>query len=247
MFTVALVGPDGAGKSTIGRAVEQQLPLPARYLYMGVNLEASDVMLPTTRLLRDFAQRRDARPGITGPPDPGRTKSKHKPGSAIRRALAGFRSSLRTLNLMAEEWFRQAVAWSYLRRGYVVLFDRHFFSDYYAHDVADSGSKRPFLRRLHGLMLERLYPRPDLFLFLDAPPEVLLARKGEGTLELLERRRQEYVALQGEIEHFVTIDATRTADEVTEEVSQAICTFYETYYSDNKRSQSIAGSRQSVS
>lgn len=245
MFTVALIGPDGAGKSTIGRSVEQRLPLPARYLYMGVNLEASDVMLPTTRLLRGFARGREARPGMAGPPDPGRYSSKS--GSAARRALARFRSALRTLNLMAEEWFRQAVAWSYLRRGYVVLFDRHFFSDYYAHDVAKNGARRPLLRRLHGLMLERLYPRPDLFLFLDAPPEVLLARKGEGTLELLERRRQEYVALQGEVEHFVAVDATRTPDEVTQEVSEAICTFYETYYSDAKKTQSVAGSRQSVS
>lgn len=245
MFTVALVGPDGAGKSTIGRLVEQRLPLPARYLYMGVNLEASDVMLPTTRLLRGFARGRDARSGMAGPPDPGRSRA--KPGSAVRRALAGFRSALRTLNLMAEEWFRQVVAWNYLRRGYVVLFDRHFFSDYYAHDVAQNGAGRPFFRRLHGLVLERWYPRPDLFLFLDAPPEVLLARKGEGTLELLERRRQEYVALQSEVEHFVTVDATRPPDEVSQKVSEAIYTFYETYYSGKEKEQPIAGSRHTVS
>jgi thymidylate kinase len=245
MFTVALIGPDGAGKSTIVRSVVQRLPLPARYLYMGVNLEASDVMLPTTRLLRDYSRSREARPGMAGPPDPGRSKSKHK--GAAKRSLAGFRSAMRTLNLMAEEWFRQAIAWSYLRRGYVVLFDRHFFSDYYAHDVASKGAGRPLVRRLHGLMLERFYPRPDLFLFLDAPPEVLLARKGEGTLELLERRREEYVALQNEVDHFVAVDATQTPEEVAQEVSEVIYSFYETYYSSKTKSHSVAGSRQSVS
>jgi thymidylate kinase len=244
MFTVALIGPDGAGKSTIGRSVEQRLPLPARYMYMGVNLEASDVMLPTTRLLRDFARSLEERPGMAGPPDPNRSNS--KPKGLAKRVVTSFRSALRTLNLMAEEWFRQVVAWNYLRRGYVVLFDRHFFSDYYAHDVAANGAGRPFLRRLHGLMLERVYPRPDLFLFLDAPPEILLARKGEGTLELLERRRQEYLALQNEIEHFVTVDATQTPDMVTQEVSEAICSFYETYYSGKTKQQPATSSRQSV-
>src|SRR5437667_23836 len=51
-FTVALIGPDGAGKTTIGRRLEKSLPLPVRYLYMGVNAEASNALLPTTRVLR---------------------------------------------------------------------------------------------------------------------------------------------------------------------------------------------------
>src|SRR5690606_16626163 len=50
VFTVALIGPDGAGKSTISRKVVEMLDIPAKYLYMGVNLEASNLMLPTTRL-----------------------------------------------------------------------------------------------------------------------------------------------------------------------------------------------------
>ena len=44
--TVALIGSDGAGKSTVARRVVERLPFPSEYLYMGVNLEASPVMLP---------------------------------------------------------------------------------------------------------------------------------------------------------------------------------------------------------
>ena len=51
MFTVALIGPDGAGKSTVGRELERRLSFPAKYIYMGVNLESSNLVLPTTRLI----------------------------------------------------------------------------------------------------------------------------------------------------------------------------------------------------
>src|SRR5439155_10211002 len=50
-FTVALIGPDGAGKTTVSRRIEQSLPVPVKYIYMGVNTDASNVMLPTTRAI----------------------------------------------------------------------------------------------------------------------------------------------------------------------------------------------------
>jgi cytidylate kinase len=59
MFTVALIGPDGAGKTTISRRLEHELPLPVKYVYMGINTVASNHMLPTTRLA--CAMKRSAR------------------------------------------------------------------------------------------------------------------------------------------------------------------------------------------
>ena len=55
------------------------------------------------------------------------------------------------------------------------------------------------LRRIHGYNLRRLYPRPDLVILLDAPAEVFFARKGEGTLESIESRRQEYLAQRDDV------------------------------------------------
>jgi thymidylate kinase len=106
-----------------------------------------------------------------------------------------------------------------------VLFDRHFFADYYAHHVAANGRARTLGGRIHGFVLGRLYPKPDLMICLDAPAAVLFARKPESTVEALERRRQEYFAMRHLVRHFVVVDATRPEDEVTRHVAMLIGEF----------------------
>jgi thymidylate kinase len=228
MFSIALIGPDGAGKTTIGRRLEYTLPMPVKYLYMGVNSDSSNVMLPTTRLIHAVKRALGVKPDVAGPPDPNRVKP--RPKGLVKQGVAGLRSGLRLVNRLSEEWFRQGLAWYYQRRGYIVLFDRHFFSDYYAYDIANNGPSRPFSRRIHGFMLEHVYPQPDLVIYLDAPAEVLLARKGEGTVEALERRRQDYLQLRDLVKHFVTVDATQPADKVVCDVAELIRDFYETQH-----------------
>jgi hypothetical protein len=51
---------------------------------------------------------------------------------------------------------------------------------------------------------------------------VLFARKGEGTIESLERKRQEYLALAPEVARFRRVDATQPVDAVVAEVIAAI-------------------------
>jgi thymidylate kinase len=222
-FTVALIGPDGAGKTTLARRLEQELPMPAHYLYMGVSADSSDRMLPTTRLAHALKRRRGAAPDTTGPPDPAAVE-KPRPKSAVKRARRSVRSALRLTNQLAEESYRNYLAWRYRRRGAVVLFDRHYFSDYYAYDIAN-GARRPLSRRVHGWALKRVYPRPDLVIYLDAPAEVLLARKGEGTLEALERRRGDYLELARVTPNFEVVDAARPLDDVADRLVALISDF----------------------
>jgi thymidylate kinase len=221
--TVALIGADGAGKTTIGRRLEHSLAMPATYLYMGVNAEASNHLLPTTRLVR-AAKRKMGRVPDSGPPDPRPTERAPTSSSSTRRFLSGARAVLRLLNRLAEEWHRQLLAWRHVRRGEVVVFDRHFFADYYSHDVAEGGP-RSITRRLHGFVLQRLYPRPDLVVFLDAPPETLFARKGEGSIEALRRRRQDYLDVAPHCRNFVSVNADRSLDTVTADVVAVVNDF----------------------
>ena len=76
-------------------------------------------------------------------------------------------------------------------------------------------------------MLNRFYPRPDVIVFLDAPAEVLFDRKGEGTLELLEERRNDYLQMKDLVKHFEIVDASRSIDDVVDDVSERITRYYE--------------------
>jgi thymidylate kinase len=216
MFTVALIGPDGAGKTTVGRQLAHRLPFPVKYIYMGVSTDSSNVMLPTTRLMHFLKRALGGKPDIAGPPDPNRVKK--KPKGLLKRTLAEGRALLRLANRLSEEWYRQALAWSYQRRGHIVLFDRHFFVDYYAYDIAEAGKERDLTQRIHGQMLKRFYPKPDLVIYLDAPAAVLYARKGEGSIEALERRRQDYLQLRNQVAHYAVVDAAQPQEQVVHDV-----------------------------
>ena len=226
MTTIAIVGPDGAGKSAVVRRVVESLPIPARSLYMGVNLESSGTVLPTTRLALALKRARGGRPDLTGADgsaDPrGHAAARPSAGRAssvspLGRAVSAVRSAVRLTLWLAEEWYRQLVAWRISRSGAVVIFDRHFFADYFHTDVRPVPG-RSLARRIHGLMLDRLYPRPDAIIVLDVPGAVLESRKGEGTVDWLEQRRREYRDLEPHVRHFAVVDADRPLEEVVGEV-----------------------------
>jgi thymidylate kinase len=218
MFTVALIGPDGAGKTTIATMLEATQGGRIRYVYMGDNLQTSNVMLPTTRLLRDLERRRH------GAEAPGASDgTQRRPAASPRaRVLSGLKWTVCYANWLAEEYYRDLVAWWLLKRGHVVVFDRHFFLDYYADDIAGNGKGRSWSRRLHARMLDWTHPRPDLVVFLDAPAELLFARKGEFSVAHLERRRQDYLSLRAVFEHFAVVDASQPPDQVMRDVLRCL-------------------------
>ena len=222
MISVAIVGPDGAGKSTISERLEQQpMPAPVKRIYMGVNLEASSLMLPTTRLAQALKTARGRRADIVAP-------SGALPASSglARRATTGSARAVRLLMWLAEEWFRQGIAEYHRMRGAIVVFDRHFYADYYHVDVAASG-RQSLTARVHGYVLKMAYPKPDLVICLDAPGQVLFDRKGEASPEWLERRRGQYLQLSEIFPNFVVVDVDRPLDVVTRDVAAVISEFVE--------------------
>lgn len=217
MVSVALVGPDGAGKSAVSRLLESQdLPAPVKRIYMGVNLESSSLMLPTTRLALAWKQARGRSADMAAPHEV-RSGAPRRSGP-VARVLGAVRMAL----WMAEEWFRALVALTYLLRGTIVIFDRHFFADYYHYDVVAEGTATRRPSRVHGYMLRRFYPKPDLVICLDAPGEVLHRRKQEASVEWLENRRRQYLDLASVVPNFCVVDAGRPLDDVARDVAALV-------------------------
>lgn len=237
MFSVALIGPDGAGKTTVARHLESKFPGRIRYIYMGVSVDSANVALPTTRLaklVKEKVRRKSGTPEIKNriPPDQ-RAKSGKKSGKV--------RAALRLANRLAEEWYRQFLSWNYRRTGHIVLYDRHYKFDYELEKGEDQSQDLRFSDWLHRWCLANLYPTPDLVVYLDAPAEVLFARKGEFTLEWLESRRQAFLQQGGRTQNFVIVDATQPLDTVIAQVADQIL-----HYQRHRRAADVSASSTAV-
>lgn len=207
VVTVALVGPDGSGKTTVCRRLVQDLGRPATYVYMGVNLEASETVLPTTRLLLLWKRMRRRRPDISamGPTGPR--------AAGWRGMVQEVKALLRVLFLMSEEQLRWMIIGRHLRRGRVVICDRHFLIDYHTRAGGPDAGRR-VSRRLHESFVTWRYRSPDLVVVLDAPAELLFRRKPEGTLEARRLMRERYARLDRWFPNVRVIDAAQPVDDV---------------------------------
>lgn len=110
--------------------------------------------------------------------------------------------------------------YSMLVRSTLVLFDRYY------HDILVDPKRYRYggpmwLARLVG----KIIPKPDLFILLDAPPEVLQSRKQEVPFEETARQREAYLELVRGLENGVVVDASMPLDDVVAEVNRMILSF----------------------
>jgi thymidylate kinase len=214
-LSIAIVGADGAGKSSVIRELLAADP-GLRYLYLGASIASANYSLPTSRwLMRRTRKELGSMLGATDaiPPAailPKEMKARLRRGRVLK--------ALGLVNRVAEEWYRWLVLAWLRARGHTVLCDRHFLFDY----CPDSPLVRPanLSERIHHWQLSRLYPRPDLVIFLDAPPEVLYARKQEWSVEYLRRQREMLLQQGQQVPHFARVDATQALDAVVAQVRE---------------------------
>jgi thymidylate kinase len=179
---VALLAPDGAGKSTLVAAVRSAYPFPVRTLYMGLYPKRGH-----TGRKRDSLSRLSALPG----------------GGLFLR--------------LATLWSRSLQAYYHQARRRLVLFDR------YTYDALLAAPRRlNRVQRGRRWLIAHACPAPDLVIVLDAPGEVLFARKGEHSADMLERQRRQYLALQETLPHLIVVDATQDADQLRRTVISLI-------------------------
>jgi thymidylate kinase len=173
--TVALLAPDGAGKSTLAAGIQNSFYFPVRSVYMGLYQKNGQVSA----------------------------------GSGIKRL--GF------IGRLLVQWQRYLMARYHQARGRFVIFDRYSYDALLPPPQPLSWSKQ--WRRW---LLAHACPAPDLVLVLDAPGEVLYARKGEHSIDSLEEQRQRYLQLKKHLPQMMVVDATRDAEQMRREVTSLI-------------------------
>ena len=186
---IVILGPDGAGKSSVIQGLIGRLEQDGRIVKMR--------HLKPQILLR----RRGAAVMIVVDPH----------GKPPRSALT---SVVKILVWLMEEWY----AYLFQDDGRTLL-----ICDRYYHDLLVD----PLRYRYGGSMgaarlVGKMMPRPRLWLLLDAPAEILQARKQEVPLEETERQRSAYRAfVQGQKDHAI-VDAAQPLDKVIADVERIV-------------------------
>lgn len=97
-------------------------------------------------------------------------------------------------------------------RGRLVIYDRH------ALDARVPGRQDGARSRVRRWILAHAIPPPELVIVLDAPAEVLFARKGEHDIATLDAQRRGYVDIARTVPGAQLVDAARDADLVRRDV-----------------------------
>ncbi len=104
-----------------------------------------------------------------------------------------------------------------LARSTLVMHDRHLIDALVDPKRYRYGGPMWLLR-----VIWRFVPQPDLIVLLDAPPEVLQARKQEVPFEESARQREAYRSLVRSMENGHVVDSTRPLEQVVGDVSDII-------------------------
>ncbi|MEL7157834.1 MAG: hypothetical protein AAFN30_14715 [Actinomycetota bacterium] len=221
-LTIAVIGGDGSGKTTVARQLVADSTRPTRYVYLGTGFEAQNIALPTTRLLARL-KTRAYRKQLDNAPQQRPTSAHDVHRWTVRRGPLA--AAAITAHRMADQTYRSLAVWLLRRRGYDVVCDRHFLFEYAQQLLKEDRGRKPRAERLHLWFVETVCPRPDLFVFLDAPPDVLVNRKPERSLDEQRRYRAAVSTLGSTLSSFMVVDGTASPPEVAAAIARLMADY----------------------
>jgi len=219
MATIALIGADGSGKTTIAEMLLKSPPVKMKYLYMGLNIESSNYALPTSRLIYYLKLLKYKKKNKNLKDVKLKNLSLHDLNddrSLDTRNKIG--ATARMINRIAEAWYRQLISWIFQLRGYTVLYDRHYIFDSSTNQTGEELKKQRLTTKIHRWLINNMLSKPKLVFLLYAPPDVLFERKGEADIEYLKRRTEIFMSAGKQLKNFVIVDAPQPIDKVFADV-----------------------------
>ena len=193
---IALLGPDGCGKSTLGAMLQKELA-------------------PAFRGIRCFHLRpyffSFKKIGTTAPVyDP----HAQKPRSAIASAL---KLIYFLLDYVLGFIF---VLYPLKARSHLILFDRYY------HDLMIDPKRYRYSAPMWlAVLIGYLIPKPDLFLVLDAPARIIQSRKQEVPFSETERQRNAYSNFTHWGSQHIVLNTDRSIEETASEINDAVLKF----------------------
>ena len=210
---VTFLGTDGAGKSTVTARVEQDLA-PVFSSTKRYHRPVASPLRWMKRFQTGLRSGRHASPSTTGLDA---QPAQHDPPGKPPHDLP---ASLLKLGL----WWADFTVFGYLLDVYprlvgstLVLLDR-YYQDLLVHPHGYRYGGPLWLARLVG----RFVPRPHLVILLDAPAEVIQARKPELPFEETARQREAYLEVGEGLSNAHVVDTSQPLDAVVDEVERII-------------------------
>lgn len=211
-FVIALLGPDGSGKSSVSKGVTEIMENGFR---RSMCLHWRPSLFP---MAGEFVGKRGhATDDFTQP-------HKKPPYGFPLSFLRFFYYSIDYILGYYLKIFPAKV------RSTLVVFDRYYF-DF----LVDRSRYRMNLPEWIPLIFLKIVPKPDLTIYLDAPPEILKSRKQELSEEELERQFNTFNTLLPKIKNGQRVDAKSPLNEVVTSICLLISDKLERRYnpSDN--------------
>lgn len=206
MFIV-IIGPDGSGKTSVAQAIDrecfEQFGMPSLHMHGDFDI------MPRLKILRKFFSKMMHR------------EMKHDPDYTVKHAGAEVIPHSVTKSLIYITYYY----WDYLlghftvqrfkTTGQLLIADRYFYDYFYQR----GNMNVPYL---YLRVLSHFIPKPDLTIFLSAPPEVIYKRKNELTVMEIERQQNIIMKISKWLPNILIVDNEQNLQSVVNQINTAI-------------------------
>jgi|GEM_PF-2584040 len=206
---VALLGPDGSGKTTLANEIAKKKAFNSKYVYMGNN----NHILPTRRVLKLIFGNRNSK---NNKPKSGMRNSNQDATIPVKGKGREVIAVLRFVHDLIDYYLRYYI-YNYLnsKKGWLVINDRYIYDMLLSRDIVYN---LPIVKKI----ILRFYPAPDFAFILKAPAEIMLIRKGEHTINILNAMEEKYRTFSEYLQNCFYIPTNNSIDESVNQISLII-------------------------